>query len=119
MAAPVHHRHLRLGDPIGSIEPGEEPAAAAAREAEEETGWRPTGTIEPLLYTQPSPGLMASEHFIFQANAATYVGPPVDDFESDKIDWVPLSDVPSLIRDRNISSGTTMNALLFVLASKG
>jgi len=105
--------------PIGSIEPGEDPATAAAREAEEETGWRPTGPIEPLLYAQPSPGLMASEHFIFQAHAATYVGPPVDDFESDKIDWVPLSDVPSLIRDRHISSGTTMNALLFALASKG
>jgi 8-oxo-dGTP pyrophosphatase MutT (NUDIX family) len=27
--------------PIGKAEPGEDPAAAATREAEEETGWRP------------------------------------------------------------------------------
>src|SRR5580693_10693628 len=27
--------------PIGKIDPGEDPAAAAARETEEETGWRP------------------------------------------------------------------------------
>jgi 8-oxo-dGTP pyrophosphatase MutT (NUDIX family) len=104
--------------PIGSIEAGEDPAVAAARETEEETGWRATGPIEPLLYAQPSPGLMASEHFIFHATEATYVGPPVDDFESDKVEWVPLADVPSLIRERHISSGTTMNALLFAIVNK-
>ncbi|MFI5493568.1 NUDIX domain-containing protein [Actinoplanes sp. NPDC051859] len=103
--------------PLGSIEPGEDPATAAAREAEEETGWKPHGPIEPLLYTQPSPGLMGSEHYLFRANAATYTGPPSDDFESDKVDWVPLGDVYDLIRDRQITAGTTLNALLMVLAN--
>lgn len=102
--------------PLGSISPGEEPSAAAIREAEEETGWRASGPVEPLLYIQPSPGLMTSEHHIFHAQAATYIGPPTDDFESDKVDWVPLEDVRALIRDRQIVAGTTLSALLYVMA---
>jgi 8-oxo-dGTP pyrophosphatase MutT (NUDIX family) len=68
--------------PHGSIKPGEEPADAAAREAEEETGWRPGRPIHPLVYSQPSPGLMTSEHHIFRADSATHIGPPKDAFES-------------------------------------
>src|ERR1700735_1287631 len=41
--------------PIGKIEPGEDPAAAAARETEEETGWHP-GPLRPLLRVEPRPG---------------------------------------------------------------
>ncbi|RSM47481.1 NUDIX hydrolase [Actinoplanes sp. ATCC 53533] len=102
--------------PTGMIEPGEEPAAAAVREAEEETGWRAVGPVEPLLYTQPFPGLMACEDHLFRAAGATYLGPPADDFESDRVDWVPLAEVPTLIRKRHISAGSTLNALLLVLA---
>jgi 8-oxo-dGTP pyrophosphatase MutT (NUDIX family) len=58
--------------PHGSIRPGEQPADAAVREAEEETGWRPGRPIRPLVYSQPSPGLMTSEHHIFRADSATH-----------------------------------------------
>ncbi|MBO4164415.1 NUDIX hydrolase [Micromonospora antibiotica] len=101
--------------PHGSIRPGEDPADAAAREAEEETGWRPERPIRPLVYSQPSPGLMTSEHHIFTANAATHVGPPKDSFESDKVEWVPLADIPELINKRQIVAGTTLVALLYLL----
>jgi hypothetical protein len=37
--------------PYGSIRPGEDPADAAAREAEEETGWRPNRPLRRLIYT--------------------------------------------------------------------
>src|SRR5690349_1838076 len=47
--------------PCGGIHPGEEPAAAAVRETEEETGWLATGPVRPLVYLQPSPGLVQSE----------------------------------------------------------
>ena len=76
--------------PQGGPKDGETLADAAVREAEEETGWRPQGPIRPLLYSQPSPGIMTSEHHIFRADDATYTGPPADAFESDKIDWLPL-----------------------------
>lgn len=58
--------------PLGGIRPGEDPADAAAREVEEETGWRP-GPLRPLVYTQPSPGLMTFEHHIFRADSATHL----------------------------------------------
>lgn len=101
--------------PVGSVNPGEIPIDAAAREVEEETGWRP-GPLRPLVYTQPTPGLMNSEHHIFRTDAATYVGPPTDGFESERVEWVPLNDVRRLIDKRDIVTGTTLVALLYVLA---
>lgn len=101
--------------PIGKIEPGEAPVDAAAREVEEETGWRPSH-LRPLLYTHPSPGLLDSTHHIYQANTATYTGPPTESFEAERIAWTPLADIGDLIDKRNITSGTTIAALLHLLA---
>ncbi|WP_431521630.1 NUDIX domain-containing protein [Actinomadura madurae] len=49
--------------PIGGIRDGG-PAAAAAREVEEETGWRP-GPMRPLTVVHPTPGISDSQHRIF------------------------------------------------------
>jgi 8-oxo-dGTP pyrophosphatase MutT (NUDIX family) len=103
--------------PIGKIDPGEDPADAAARETEEETGWRP-GPMQFLLRTEPSPGISDSVHHIYRADDAEHIGPPEDDFESDHIAWMPLSDVPDRIADGEITSGTSLAALLYVLAGK-
>ena len=102
--------------PIGKIEPGEDPAAAAARETEEETGWRP-GPLRPLLRVEPSPGLSDSAHSIYLADGAELIGSPEDDFESDSVSWVSLASVASLIGCGDITSGTTLAALLYVIAS--
>jgi 8-oxo-dGTP pyrophosphatase MutT (NUDIX family) len=102
--------------PIGGIESGETPEQAARRETEEETGWRPAGPMTPLVYIQPSPGLMSAEHHVFQANDAEHIGEPADGFESERIAWVPLADVHALIRKGDISAGTTMAALLLAAA---
>lgn len=104
--------------PIGGIEPGETPAEAAAREVEEETGWRP-GPLRPLIYSQPSNGLNDSQHDIFRADSATKIGEPTEAHEAETIDWVPLADVRRLIDKRDIVSGTTMVALLYLLATGG
>ncbi len=103
--------------PIGKIDPGENPADAAAREVAEETGWRP-GPLRPLLYLQPTPGISDSEHHIFRGDGATFAGPPSEDWEADRISWVPLSEVRSLIDKRDIVAGTTVAALLYVLADQ-
>jgi 8-oxo-dGTP pyrophosphatase MutT (NUDIX family) len=103
--------------PIGKIDPGEDPADAAARETEEETGWRP-GPMQFLLRTEPSPGISDSVHHIYRADGAERIGPPEDDFESDHIAWMPLSDVPDLTAHGQITSGTSLAALLYVLAGK-
>ncbi|MEV6819191.1 NUDIX domain-containing protein [Nocardiopsis dassonvillei] len=99
--------------PIGGINPGETPEAAAAREVEEETGWRP-GPLRPLIYIQPTPGISDSEHHIFFADAAEHVGHPAEDWEAERIEWVPLADVPKLVGERKLVSGTSVSALLHV-----
>lgn len=45
--------------PGGAVDPGEDPAAAAARELEEETGFRP-GRVQALGWVHPNPALQAN-----------------------------------------------------------
>ncbi|MGW8527419.1 MULTISPECIES: NUDIX domain-containing protein [Nocardiopsidaceae] len=101
--------------PMGGLHEGEAPEAAAAREVEEETGWRP-GPLRPLVYAQPSHGLMDSEHHVFVADGAEHMGEPTDTWEAERIEWVPLDRVPALVRERKLVGGTSMNALLYLYA---
>ena len=101
--------------PIGKIEDGETPAEAAAREFEEETGWRP-GTLQPLMNVRPTPGLSNSDHHIYRTAVATHIGEPADGIESERIAWVPLADIRTLIGKGEISASTTLAALLYVLS---
>lgn len=103
--------------PIGKIDPGEDVAVAAARETEEETGWRP-GPLRFLLRVEPTPGLSDSAHHIYLADSATHVGEPEDDFESDRVGWVALAEVPDLIARGDITSGTTLAALLYAITKE-
>jgi hypothetical protein len=41
-----------------------------------------------------------------------YVRPPVDAHESDRVEWVPLDDVPRLITEGDIRAAHTVAALL-------
>lgn len=102
--------------PGGMVGAGEPPAEAAAREVEEETGWRTSRPLRLLTSTRPMPGLVASQHYIFRAHTAVYLGPPADGFESERVAWVPLADVPGLIDRDHIVDGPTLVALLYLLA---
>jgi 8-oxo-dGTP pyrophosphatase MutT (NUDIX family) len=102
--------------PVGRVDPGEDLAVCAAREVEEETGWRP-GPLRQLLRVEPTPGISNSVHHIYRADGATRIGPPEDDFESDRIEWIPLASVPDLVTRGEIASGTTLAALLYTLAT--
>ena len=94
---------------------GESPAEAAAREFVEETGWRP-GQLRPLIYVQPTPGLSSSEHHIFRADEAVYIGEATDKSESERMAWLPLSELRARIEKAEITSGTTVAALLYLLS---
>ena len=52
----------------------------------------------------------------YLAAAAERIDPPEDDFESDRVFWVPLASVPALVGRRDSTSGTTPAALLYVIA---
>ncbi|MHA4813573.1 NUDIX domain-containing protein [Streptomyces aculeolatus] len=99
--------------PSGGIAPGEDPSAAAARELEEETGWRP-GPLQHLLDVDPMPGISTSHHRVFRADSATYVGEPEDAHESTRREWVPLKTVPELIARGDVRSASAVAALLLL-----
>jgi hypothetical protein len=54
-------------------------------------------------------------HHLYRADSATQIGAPEDDFESSRIEWIPLDAVPGLISRGEISSGTTLAALLYTM----
>ncbi|MFF4408967.1 NUDIX hydrolase [Streptomyces sp. NPDC001262] len=100
--------------PMGLIEEGESPEQAAAREVEEETGWRP-GPMKPLIYAEPANGITDSQHYVFRADDATYIGPPTEKNESDRIEWIPLDRVRGMIDRREVVSSGSLVGLLYVL----
>ncbi|MQS39886.1 MULTISPECIES: NUDIX domain-containing protein [Streptomyces] len=99
--------------PSGGIGEGEDPAAAAARELEEETGWRP-GAMRLLMAVDPMPGISTSHHRVYWSESAEYVGQPEDDFESARREWVPLARIPELIDRGEIRSANAVAALLML-----
>lgn len=102
--------------PGGIVDDDEDPAGAAAREVEEETGWRPRKLRQILSY-QPMVGMVDSPHEIFVGRGASYIGAPTDIEEAGLVEWVPLADIPDLIKqDKLLGSGTLM-ALLHILAT--
>jgi hypothetical protein len=48
--------------------------------------------------------------------AAAYQGPPSDTTEADRIEWVPLTEIRSLIDKGELADGPTLIALLHLLA---
>ncbi|GHV96622.1 DNA mismatch repair protein MutT [Spirochaetia bacterium] len=64
---------LSLEFPGGVFEPGENPAEAAARELQEETGYRP-GKIRKLGEFSPNPAIMSNRVHFFLAEDLTNTG---------------------------------------------
>lgn len=64
--------------PGGMVEPGEEPADAAARELLEETGYR-ARHLEPLGEVEPNPAFLANRCTSYLATGLERVGEPAGD----------------------------------------
>jgi 8-oxo-dGTP pyrophosphatase MutT (NUDIX family) len=99
--------------PSGIADPAEDLGAAAAREALKESGWEPL-RLRLLLRLEPSGGLTDSVHHVYWTGQATYRGEPAAAFEAERIDWLPLSEVPALIADGQIRAASTVAALLWL-----
>ncbi|MET8297880.1 NUDIX domain-containing protein [Streptomyces sp. NPDC005180] len=103
--------------PGGIVDAGEDAAVTAARETEEETGWRPAA-VEHVVTYQPMIGMVDSPHEIFVARGATKVGEPTDAEEAGQVAWIPLDEIPGLMAEGKLMGSGTLVALLHLLASR-
>ncbi|MFQ6395489.1 NUDIX hydrolase [Nocardia sp. KC 131] len=88
--------------PGGYVDHAEDVAIAAAREVEEETGWRPK-TMEHLVSFQPSIGTLDQPQEIYLARGADLTDTPPDINEAEDVRWIPLEDAVAMI-DRSETS---------------
>lgn len=101
--------------PAGRVEPGEAPETAAARETEEETGWRP-GPLRPLTSWNVASGITDHHFDAFIADGATHVGDPADAFEAERIEWLPVPAVKAAILAGEVPDGPALASLAYALA---
>jgi 8-oxo-dGDP phosphatase len=101
--------------PGGYVDPAEDAAVTAAREVEEETGWRPRN-VRPLVSLQPSVGTTDAENLLYLATGADHIGEPADINEAERIAWLPLSTVRDRIARGEIVGAASQVGLLYLLA---
>jgi ADP-ribose pyrophosphatase len=97
--------------PAGKLEPGEEPQDAAARELEEETGYR-AGRIRPLTAFFSSPGFADELIRAFCAEDLTHVGQNLEPGEEIEVAELARDEVLAMIADGRIRDGKTIAAVL-------
>ncbi|MGH3715062.1 MAG: NUDIX hydrolase [Micromonosporaceae bacterium] len=102
--------------PGGIVGAGEDGAAAALRETEEETGWRPIGKPEHLVSFQPMPGMVDALHEVYVMRGAQHIGEPTDTEEAGHVEWLPLSEVREHIRRGDAVGSGTLIGLLYLRA---
>jgi ADP-ribose pyrophosphatase len=85
---------------------GEDPAATAARELHEETGWT-AGTFEHLVTAHPTPGWSDERFEVYLARDLREAAerPEVEDEERDlELRWLPLAEACAWVLDGRITN---------------
>lgn len=100
--------------PAGRVEPGETPAAAAARETEEETGWRVRDVRDVMTY-HPIGGSGDHTFHVTTGIAVARVGEP-DPHEAERVAWFAVDEVAELVQTGQSGEGLTLVALLALLS---
>ncbi len=98
--------------PAGGLDAGETADEGARREALEETGWEP-GPLQFLVAYTATSGLSDLTFHCYIADGATRVGEPTDPGESERIEWVPVSELRRIVRDNEMRDGLSLTAVLY------
>lgn len=103
--------------PAGTLDQaGESPAAAAARELTEETGYR-AAALTPLASFFTAPGFCTEQLTVFLATGLTHGEQQEMDDEDITIETVVLDDVPALIARGELRDAKTIAGLLAAYAT--
>jgi ADP-ribose pyrophosphatase len=104
---------LCLEIPGGMLDPGEDPAVAAGRELEEETGYR-AGRMIPLGWCHPNPAIQNNRLHTFLAEDCVQVhqGEP-DEQEDISVELCSREQVNGFLRDGQITHSAVITAFYF------
>lgn len=103
--------------PGGYVDAAEDIAVAAAREVEEETGWRPRA-MEKLVTFQPAIGTVDQPQIVFLARGADRTGADPDVNEAEDVAWFPLEEAAAMIDRGAILGAATVVAVYRVLSDR-
>jgi len=101
--------------PGGYVDPDEDPALTAAREVEEETGWRPRN-MRLVSTFQPLAGTADFENLVYVADGAEDTGKTPDINETSRVEWVDLSTIRERMSKGDVIGAGAQIGLLAVLS---
>ncbi len=85
--------------------------AAAAREVEEETGWRPE-SLNHLISFEPSVGTTSSPQHVFVASSTVDTQQTPDINEAEQVAWIPLTLARQMIQAGEIVGAASVIGIL-------
>ncbi len=103
--------------PAGRLDPGEEPAAAAQRELQEEIGCRAL-RLEKLAFFYTTPGYCDEAMHVFRATGLVHAPIPGDEDERIEARAFTLDEAAAMIRSGEIREGKTLVALLLEIGRR-
>ncbi|WP_046470182.1 NUDIX hydrolase [Allosalinactinospora lopnorensis] len=101
--------------PGGYVDGVEDITLAAAREVEEETGWRPR-SMEHLVTFQPAIGSVDQPQILYLARGADLTDTVPDVNEAQNVAWFPLDEAVGMIESGQIVGASTVVALYRALS---
>ncbi|MFZ5632249.1 MAG: NUDIX hydrolase [Bacillota bacterium] len=100
--------------PAGKLEKGEDPAACAARELEEETGFK-AGSMKHLFSFYSTPGFTNEILYLYLAGGLTHLGIHPDEDEFIQLHYVPLERALEMVDRGEICDA---KSIIGILAAK-
>ncbi len=103
--------------PAGTAEPEEPAERTAAREVEEETGYR-ASSIQPIGMFYTSPGFCDELMRVFVATGLQHVGQNLEAHENITVHEMPLDEVRKMAVDGRLLDGKSIAAIFLLDAAK-